>query len=159
MFEVVPEKGFTTSEKRAYVVLEDGTVLQGKPFGYPKNSVGEIVFNTGMVGYTEALTDPSYKGQILTFTYPLVGNYGVPSYMNKDEFGVPRYFESDSIKVEGVVVYEHCKNPSHWSLNKNLNSWLYEEKIPGVYDIDTRELTKKLRVKGVMMGALIFDEN
>jgi carbamoyl-phosphate synthase small subunit len=159
MFETAPEKGFTTSEKSAYVVLEDGTVLQGKPFGYPRNSLGEIVFSTGMVGYTEALTDPSYKGQILTFTYPLVGNYGVPSYSNKDNFGLPKHFESDSIKVEGVIVYEHCRNPSHWDSEKSLDSWLYEEKIPGVYDVDTRELTKKLRVKGVMMGALIFDED
>lgn len=158
MFGIVPEKGFTTSGKRAYVVLEDGTLLQGKPFGYPRNSVGEIVFNTGMVGYTEALTDPSYKGQILTFTYPLVGNYGVPSYLKKDQFGLPEHFESSSIKVEGVIVHEHCVNPSHWNSSKTLDNWLYEEGIPGVYDVDTRELTKKLRIKGVMMGALTFDE-
>lgn len=159
MIEMEAEKGFTTSKKRAWIVLEDGTVFEGKAFGYPKNVIGEIVFNTGMVGYPQALTDPSYKGQILLFTYPLVGNYGVPSYQVLDSYGIPKFFESDSIKVQGVIVHEHCTTPSHWSSVKSLHEWLYEERIPGVYDVDTRSITKRIRIKGVMMGALVFEES
>ena len=105
-----------------------------------------------MVGYPESLTDPSYKGQILTFTYPLVGNYGVPPY--DKEKGVLKYFESDDIKVTGYVIHELCKDPYHWASTRTLDQWLKEENIPGIYGIDTRKLTKKLRVKGVMLGIL-----
>ncbi len=107
-----------------------------------------------MVGYTEAITDPSYRGQILCMTYPLIGNYGVPSYENKDEFGLPKYFESDKIQVKGLVIHELSHIASHWSCVKTLDQWLKEEGIPGIFGIDTRELTKKLRVNGVMNGAL-----
>ena len=98
------------------------------------------------------MTDPSYKGQILTFTYPLVGNYGVPPY--DKENGVLKYFESDGIKVTGFVVHELCRNPFHWASTRTLDQWLKDEDVPGIYGIDTRKLTKKLRVKGVMLGIL-----
>lgn len=150
-------RGFTASSSRAWIVLEDGTVHEGKAFGYPKNTLGEVVFTTGMVGYPQSLTDPSYRGQILMFTYPLIGNYGVPDRV-LDENGIPLYFESNSIQVQGVIVHEHCTKPSHWASVKSLHEWLYEERVPGIYDVDTRSLTQRIRVKGVMMGAIVFGE-
>ena len=137
---------------KAVLVLEDGSTFVGYGFGATKKVSGEIVFSTSMVGYPESLTDPSYKGQILTFTYPLVGNYGVPPY--DKEKGVLKYFESDSIKATGFVVHELCKNPFHWASTRTLDQWLKDEDVPGIYGIDTRKLTKKLRVKGVMLGIL-----
>ncbi|MEM2935973.1 MAG: glutamine-hydrolyzing carbamoyl-phosphate synthase small subunit, partial [Candidatus Bathyarchaeia archaeon] len=113
---------------------------------------GEVVFSTSMVGYPEALTDPSYQGQILTLTYPLIGNYGVPP--KKTEFDIPLYFESEGIKVTGLVINELCERPYHWASVKNLDQWLREENLPGIFGIDTRRLTKKLRVQGVMLGIL-----
>jgi carbamoyl-phosphate synthase small subunit len=105
-----------------------------------------------MVGYPEALTDPSYKGQTLTLTYPLVGNYGVPPYdLN---FGLPLYFESDRIQVQGLVIHELCEEPYHWASTRTLDKWLTDEGIPGIYGVDTRRLTKKLRTRGVMLGIL-----
>ncbi len=137
---------------KAVLVLEDGSYLFGHGFGAVKKVTGEIVFSTSMVGYPEALTDPSYKGQILTLTYPLVGNYGVPPY--DLELGVPRYFESESIKVTGFAIHELCRKPYHWACTKTLDEWLRNENVPGICGIDTRKLTKKLRVKGVMLGIL-----
>ncbi len=137
---------------KAVLVLEDGSTFVGYGFGAPKKVSGEIVFSTSMVGYPESLTDPSYKGQILTFTYPLVGNYGVPPYDKENE--VLKYFESDGIKVTGFVVHELCKNPFHWASTRTLDQWLTDEDVPGIYGIDTRKLTKKLRIKGVMLGIL-----
>ena len=142
----------TKEISKAILVLEDGSTFAGFGFGAPKKVSGEIVFSTSMVGYPESLTDPSYKGQILTFTYPLVGNYGVPPY--DKEKGVLKYFESDDIKVTGYVVHELCKDPYHWASTRTLDKWLKEENIPGIYGIDTRKLTKKLRVNGVMLGIL-----
>jgi carbamoyl-phosphate synthase small subunit len=143
----------------AKLILEDGTVFEGTGFGYPTKIAGEVVFNTGMVGYTETLTDPSYRGQILCLTYPLVGNYGVPSYDIKDEFGLPKFFESERIQIKGLLIHELSDVASHWSCTKTLDKWLYDEKVPGIYNIDTRELTKKLREHGVMMGAIVVSEN
>ena len=137
-------------------MLEDGSIFEGISFGYPAEVAGEVVFNTGMVGYTETLTDPSYRGQILCLTYPIIGNYGVPSIDDIDEFGLPRFFESDKIQVRGLIIHDLSIVASHWSCVKTLDEWLYEQKIPGVYNIDTRELTKKLRVNGVMIGAISF---
>lgn len=134
--------------------LEDGTRYIGKGFGYPKVVGGEVVFNTGMVGYTESLTDPSYRGQILCMTYPLIGNYGVPPHDHFDEFGLPRHFESRNIQVSGLIVNELSTIASHWNCQRTLDQWMYEEKIPGISGIDTRDLTKRLRVEGVMRGAL-----
>jgi carbamoyl-phosphate synthase small subunit len=137
---------------KAVLVLEDGSHFLGYGFGAVKKISGEIVFSTSTVGYPEALTDPSYYGQILTLTYPVVGNYGVPP--NDLELGVPRYFESDGIKATGLVIHELCKQPYHWSSARTLDEWLRSENVPGIYGIDTRKLTKKLRDKGVMLGIL-----
>jgi carbamoyl-phosphate synthase small subunit len=148
---LVPEHN-SSKIKKAILLLEDGTFFLGKGFGEPKKTSGEVVFSTSMVGYPEALTDPSYKGQVLTLTYPLVGNYGVPSYdLN---FGIPLYFESDRIQVQGLVIHELCHNPYHWASTRTLDKWLSDEGIPGIYGVDTRRLTKKLRVHGVMLGIL-----
>ena len=111
-----------------------------------------------MVGYPETLTDPSYRGQILTLTYPLVGNYGVPDPSIKDEDGISKFFESDKIQVRGLVVHELSQSASHWNLSMTLDEWLYQEKVPGISGIDTRGLTKKLRSKGVMMAALVVSD-
>jgi carbamoyl-phosphate synthase small subunit len=148
---LVPEHN-SSKIKKAILLLEDGAFFLGKGFGEPKKTSGEVVFSTSMVGYPEALTDPSYKGQVLTLTYPLVGNYGVPSYdLN---FGIPLYFESDRIQVQGLVIHELCHNPYHWASKRTLAKWLSDEGIPGIYGVDTRRLTKKLRVHGVMLGIL-----
>ncbi|MEM5869685.1 MAG: glutamine-hydrolyzing carbamoyl-phosphate synthase small subunit [Candidatus Aenigmatarchaeota archaeon] len=143
---------------QAVLALEDGTIFKGEGFGYPCEAYGEVVFNTSMVGYTESLTDPSYRGQILTQTWILIGNYGVPPFSLIDKFNFPLHFESERIQVRGYVVQEIVKRPSHWSNNKSLDEWLFEQKIPGIEGIDTRELTKKLRSKGVMLGILKVDE-
>jgi len=111
-----------------------------------------------MVGYTEALTDPSYSGQILTLTYPLVGNYGVPDPSIKDDDGIPKFFESDKIQVRGLVVHELSLTASHWNLSMTLDEWMNNEKVPGISGIDTRELTQKLRTGGVMMAALVVSD-
>ena len=141
-----------SKNKKAVLLLEDGTFFIGHGFGESRKTSGEVVFSTSMVGYPEALTDPSYKGQILTLTYPLVGNYGVPPYdLN---FGIPLYFESDRIQVQGLVIHELCEEPYHWASTRTLNKWLSDEGIPGIYGIDTRRLTKKLRTHGVMLGIL-----
>lgn len=108
-----------------------------------------------MVGYTETLTDPSYRGQILCFTYPSIGNYGVPRFDDLDEFNLPKYFESDGIQTKGVIVNNLSNVSSHWSCTRTLDQWLYDEKIPGITGIDTRELTKKIRSFGVMNGRII----
>ncbi len=146
------------SNLNAALVLEDGSVFFGKGFGAQKTVVGEVVFTTGMVGYPESITDPSYQGQILCFTYPLIGNYGVPSLDIRDKWGIPLHFESDKPHVLGVIVHELCEKPSHWSNDKSLHQWLLEENIPGIAGVDTRKLTKKLRIKGVMMGSLEVNE-
>ncbi|MEM2351638.1 MAG: carbamoyl-phosphate synthase domain-containing protein, partial [Thermoproteota archaeon] len=138
---------------KAILVLEDGSFFIGRGFGAVKKVSGEVVFSTGMVGYPESLTDPSYFCQILTLTYPLVGNYGIPVY-DCDSFGIPVSFESIGIKVRGLVIQELCFKPHHWVSRKTLDQWLREEGIPGIYGIDTRRLTKKLREKGVMLGIL-----
>ncbi len=141
----------------ARLLLEDGTIFNGIGFGFPKTVSGEIVFNTGMVGYTETLTDPSYRGQILCFTYPSIGNYGVPSELLLDEYGLPKYFESDKIQTSGVIINNLSTVSSHWTCVKTLDEWLYQQKVPGIYGVDTRELTKKIRIEGVMNGKLMID--
>jgi len=138
---------------KAALVLEDGTIFLGDGFGSPGKISGEVVFSTSMVGYPESLTDPSYHGQILTLTYPLIGNYGVPEY-TLNEYGVPVFFESIGIKVKGLVIQELCRTPYHWTSERTLDEWLRSEGIPGICNIDTRRLTKKLREKGVMLGIL-----
>ena len=112
-----------------------------------------------MVGYTEALTDPSYNGQLLTLTYPLVGNYGIPDPKITDEDGISKYFESDKIQIRGLVIHELSLTASHWNLSMTLDEWMYNEKVPGISGIDTRALTMKLRNSGVMMGALVVSDS
>ena len=139
--------------QKAVLVLEDGSFFVGNGFGAAGKVTGEVVFSTSMVGYPESLTDPSYRGQILTLTYPLVGNYGVPNY-DGDKFGVPLNFESLGIKVTGLVIQELCQVPHHWTSKRTLDQWLRSESVPGIYGISTRRLTQKLREKGVMLGVL-----
>lgn len=145
------------NSKSVQLVLEDGTILQGKSFGYEAQTSGEVVFNTAMVGYPESLTDPSYSGQILTVTYPLIGNYGVPDdELNQERLSV--FFESEKIQISGLIISEYSFQYSHWNAKKSLGDWLKEQHIPGVYDIDTRELTKKLRESGSLKGKIRFPE-
>lgn len=140
-----------------YLVLQDGTILHGKSFGAKKESDGEVVFQTGMVGYPESMTDRSYRAQILVLTYPLIGNYGVPSENDCDEHGIPRHFEwTDGISVSGLVVGEHCDNPSHWRQTKTLSKWMEEQGVPGISGIDTRALTKKIRENGSILGRITY---
>lgn len=142
------------NKKRARLVLEDGTSFEGYGFGCQKNTSGEVVFNTGMVGYPESLTDPSYRGQVLVFTYPLIGNYGIPKAVELD--GIPYPFESGCIQTKGVVVSEHAVSPSHWDSVMSFDEWLGEQKVPGIFGIDTRKLTKHLRASGTMLGKILF---
>ena len=142
----------------AALVLDDGRVIHGTGFGYPTRVFGEAVFNTGMVGYTETLTDPSYSGQILSITYPLVGNYGVPDPKATDAHGIPAHFESDRIQARGLVVHELSMTASHWNLSMTLDEWLYSEGVPGISGVDTRSLAKSLRTAGVRMAALAVSE-
>lgn len=142
------------ARKEALLLLEDGSIFFGKGIGAEEDAVGEVVFNTGMVGYCESMTDPSYAGQVLCFTYPLIGNYGVPAYQQLDGYRLPRFFESDSIKVKGAVVQEACAAPSHWASKRPFADWLESEGVPGIEGVDTRALVTKLREAGVMMGVL-----
>lgn len=135
--------------------LHDGTVLHGQSFGAPTTSIdGEVVFTTGMVGYVEQMTDPSFQSQILVFTYPLIGNYGVPDATEVDPVTqLLKHFESaDRIYCAGIVVGEYCESPSHWQLKKTLGEWMAQHKVPGICGVDTRYLTKMLREEGVMLG-------
>lgn len=141
-------------KKLSKLVLEDGSVFEGFSFGYEKAVNGEVVFNTGMVGYPETLTDPSYKGQILVLTYPLIGNYGVPGDKRKN--GLLRNFESENIQIQGLIISDLSVYYSHWSAEKSLAQWLKGNNIPALYDIDTRMLTKKLREKGTQLGKILF---
>ena len=136
------------------LVLEDGSEFPGEPFGAEASVSGEVVFSTGMVGYPESLTDPSYKGQILVLTYPLIGNYGVPDN-ETDEWGLPKHFESERIQTSGLIVSDYVSSYSHWNARKSLSEWLREHGVPGIQGIDTRMLTKKLREKGTMLGKIV----
>ncbi|MBU1119146.1 glutamine-hydrolyzing carbamoyl-phosphate synthase small subunit [Patescibacteria group bacterium] len=138
--------------KKVSLTLEDGSKVEGISFGKFTSVSGEVVFNTGMVGYPEALTDPSYKGQILVLTYPLIGNYGVPK--NVFEQGISTVFESDKVQVSGLVIANYSKQYFHFAAEKSLSKWLIEQNIPAMYAVDTRELTKKIREKGAMLGKM-----
>ena len=141
-------------KKLARLILEDGSVFKGFSFGSEKAVNGEVVFNTGMVGYPETLTDPSYKGQILVLTYPLIGNYGVPGEVREN--GLLKHFESEKIQIQALIISDLSIDYSHWNAKKSLAQWLKENDIPALYDIDTRMLTKKLREKGTQLGRIIF---
>ena len=142
-------------EKPMKLVLDDGTVFYGKSFGYEGATSGEVVFNTAMVGYPESLTDPSYSGQILAVTYPLIGNYGVPESSVSNSLSA--FYESEEIHVRGLIISDYSFEYSHWNAQKSLSQWLIENKVTGIYGIDTRELTKTLREKGSMLGRIVFD--
>lgn len=138
------------SDKRFLnLTLEDGSKFVGKHFGAQQSVSGEIVFNTSMTGYPESLTDPSYSGQILVMTFPLIGNYGVPPMDMED--GLLRFFESDKIHIKGLVVADYSFDYSHWNAVKSLDTWLKENNIPAVYGVDTRAITKIIREQGTML--------
>ena len=143
--------------RKVTLLLDDGTKFHGYSFGAEHPVAGEVVFNTAMSGYPESLTDPSYAGQLLTLTYPLIGNYGVPPF-SVEPNGIATYMESDKIYVSALIVSEYSENYSHWSAVESLASWLKREGIPGITGIDTRALTKVLREHGVMMGKILFDD-
>jgi carbamoyl-phosphate synthase small subunit len=142
--------------KRARLLLEDGAEFEGWAFGAPIGIEGEVVFTTGMAGYPQSLTDPSYFGQILVNTYPLVGNYGVPCD-DVDDSGISLHFESDRIWASGLVVSEACALPSHYASVRSLGAWMESQGIPGIEGIDTRALTIRLRERGVMRGSIVVD--
>ena len=139
------------------LVLSDGTKFHGKSFGSEKAVAGEVVFNTAMMGYPESLTDPSYAGQLMTLTYPLVGNYGVPPF-TIEQNGLATFMESDKIYASAIIVSDYSEAYSHWNANESLADWLKREGVPGITGIDTRQLTKVLREHGVMMVQIIFDD-
>lgn len=142
--------------KEAKLILKDGTILSGKSFGAETSSAGEVVFNTGMMGYPESFTDPSYKGQIITLTYPLVGNYGIGGAC-KDANGLNKRFESGKIQIKGLVVSEYSENFNHWDGKKSLGDWLKSENIPAITGIDTRKLTQKIRKHGTILGKIVIE--
>jgi len=146
----------------ARLVLEDGAEFAGWSFGKAQARAGEVVFTTGMTGYPQALTDPSFCGQILVSTYPLIGNYGAPLQPKTlapfvDQYGIPLHFESDKIQVSGFVVAENCEEPSHFASTSTLSAWLEKHNVPAICGVDTRALTKRLREHGVMRGKILID--
>lgn len=141
----------------ARLILEDGSVFEGHSFGAPKSAAGEVVFSTAMTGYPESLTDPSYKGQILVATYPLIGNYGVPDSIREDN--LLKYFESDKVQITALVISDYSFSFSHWNAAKSLSEWLQENNIPGIFGVDTRKLTRIIREKGAMLGKIILDDD
>lgn len=143
-------------DKTAILILDDGSVFHGYSFGYDKSVAGEVVFNTAMMGYPESLTDPSYAGQLMTLTFPLVGNYGVPSRTFSDN-GVATFMESERIHAEAIIISDYSREYSHWNAKESLGEWLKSEKVPGIYGVDTRALTKLLREKGSMKGKIVID--
>ena len=141
---------------RTRLVLEDGSAFAGRSFGFPASVSGEVVFNTGMVGYPEALTDPSYKGQILVLTYPLIGNYGVSADYTGDLLG--GRFESDRPQISGLIVAAVSMQHNHWNAAKSLAEWLHKHEVPALAELDTRALTKRLREKGSMLAKILIDD-
>lgn len=144
----------TTDLVTAELILEDGDVFRGGSFGARRSAAGEVVFNTGMVGYPEAITDPSYYGQILVFTFPLIGNYGIPG--DAREFDLSTQFESERIQIKGLIVSDYSREHSHWEAIQSLGRWLDSQGVPGLMGVDTRTLTKLLREKGTMLGKIEF---
>ncbi|MBI3123835.1 MAG: glutamine-hydrolyzing carbamoyl-phosphate synthase small subunit [Ignavibacteriales bacterium] len=150
------DKNTRTPKPTVKLVLKDGNIFEGKLFGAQRSVAGEVVFNTGMVGYPETLTDPSYKGQILVMTYPLIGNYGIPEM--DDIPNIQQHFESDRVQIQALIVSEESENYSHWNAFQSLDEWLKEFGVPGIYGIDTRRLTKILREHGTMLGKIVVDK-
>jgi carbamoyl-phosphate synthase/aspartate carbamoyltransferase len=154
----IPVRGGT--DRLVALELQDGTVYQGYNFGAEKSIAGELVFQTGMVGYPESITDPSYRGQILVITFPLVGNYGVPSREQIDDLlKLPTYFESSQIHVAALVVATYAgEDFSHFLAASSLGKWLKEEGVPAMHGVDTRALTKRLRQTGSMLGRMLLQK-
>lgn len=144
------------ARKEVQLILDDGSRFSGYSFGYDKAVAGEVVFNTAMTGYPESLTDPSYSGQMMVLTFPLVGNYGVPR-QTFEANGLSTFLESEKIHAEAIIVSDYSENYSHWNAVESLGEWLKKEKIAGITGIDTRALTKLLREKGSMKGKIVFE--
>ena len=142
--------------KKIKLILEDSHEFTGYSFGTDISVSGEVVFNTAMTGYPESLTDPSYKGQILVLTYPIIGNYGVPGEILEDN--MYKYFESYALHISGLVISDYTEAYSHWNARKSLGEWLQQFGVPGIYGIDTRALTKILREEGTMIGKIVFED-
>ncbi|WP_185876596.1 glutamine-hydrolyzing carbamoyl-phosphate synthase small subunit [Blattabacterium cuenoti] len=143
--------------KKGILMLEDGTKYKAYHFGAPLSTSGEVVFNTAMTGYTESITDPSYKGQILTYTYPIIGNYGIPSSSCKES--ICKFYESDKIQISGLIISYYSNRPYHWNMNSSLSDWLFKNGVPGLFGVDTRFIAKKIRKKGGSMLGKILMEN
>jgi len=146
---------FLKRRRKAQLILENGMSFEGYSFGAESSVAGEVVFNTAMTGYPESLTDPSYKGQILVLTYPLIGNYGVPG--KYEENGLFKFYESYKLHISGLIISNYSEEYSHWNAEKSLGCWLKEHNVPGLYGIDTRQITKILREKGTMLGKIVFE--
>jgi carbamoyl-phosphate synthase small subunit len=142
---------------KAVLVLDDGSRYDGFSFGAERRATGEVVFNTAMSGYPESLTDPSYAGQLMTLTYPLIGNYGVPPQTEQPD-GISHFLESNRIHAEAIIISDYSTQYSHWNAVRSLADWLQAEDVPGIYGVDTRALTKRLREQGVMIGRLFVGE-
>jgi carbamoyl-phosphate synthase small subunit len=148
---------FMVKKKKASLILEDGTTFNGFSFGGESPVSGEVVFNTAMTGYPESLTDPSYRGQILVLTFPLIGNYGVPP--EDSENGLLKFFESDHIHIRALVVSDYSFEYSHWNAVKSLDQWLKEHNVSGIYGVDTRQITKIIREKGALLGKIATEDH
>ena len=142
--------------KKATLLLGNGRKMEGWSFGYDGPATGEVVFSTSMVGYPESLTDPSFEGQILCVSYPLVGNYGIPDMATGPD-GLALRAESERIHVRGLVIADYSENYSHWDAVESLGDWLKREHVPGISGIDTRALTRMIREEGVMPGEIVIE--
>lgn len=142
--------------KTGYLILENGRIFEGLSFGSEREICGEVVFNTGMTGYPEGFTDPSYYGQILTMTYPLIGNYGVPPHAKKED--IWNFLESEKIQIRGLVVSSYIPGESHWQSKLSLSSWLKKDGVPALSGVDTRTLTQIIREFGVTRGIITFQK-
>ena len=145
-------------DPQGILVMEDGSVHTGYVFGASRSIAGEVVFTTNMVGYPESMTDPSFAGQILNLTYPMIGNYGIPG-KELDEHGLYKHFESSRIQAEALLISDYSHKHSHWNAAQSLSEWMQEYDVPGLYGIDTREITKKIRSQGSMLGKIVVDNN
>uniref|UniRef100_UPI002540CBA2 carbamoyl-phosphate synthase [ammonia], mitochondrial n=1 Tax=Euleptes europaea TaxID=460621 RepID=UPI002540CBA2 len=150
-------RSLSLKAQTANLVLEDGTKMKGYSFGHPSSTAGEVVFNTGLAGYAESLTDPSYHGQILTLVNPIIGNGGVPDPAALDEMGLSKFLESDGVKASGLLVLDYSNDYSHWQAVQTLGEWLKQEQVPALYGIDTRMLSKIIRDKGTVLGKIEFE--
>jgi carbamoyl-phosphate synthase / aspartate carbamoyltransferase len=162
LIRTVSTQTIEETEKKVYLQLKDGTVYEGFSFGAERSAAGELVFQTGMVGYPESITDPSYRGQLLVLTFPLAGNYGVPSRKVMDEvlMDLPKYFESNRIHITGLIVGSYCgEDFSHHLAVSSLGKWLKENHIPAMHGIDTRALTRYIRESGSILGRMLHQEH